>query len=82
MKRVEIANPFVGICHMQVCAVPDASDDEILALCNCENSSGTTNGWSTVIRENHPPSELWPIDRIKPINCPQYKGRKHFVVWC
>lgn len=37
MDRVLVIRTFVGICHMQVCAVNDATDEEILAVCNHAN---------------------------------------------
>lgn len=49
--RVTITNPFVGICHMQLCVVADATDEEILVVANGENPSGTTAGWGRVIRD-------------------------------
>lgn len=72
MKRVIITNPFVGILYMQVCAIHDASNEEILAICNKENPSGTTNGWGVVIREGD----------MKPVQCKEYSERKHFLISC
>jgi hypothetical protein len=34
MERVEITKAFMGICTMQVCAEKDATDKEILEVCN------------------------------------------------
>ena len=51
MKRVEITNMAVGICYMQVCTVLDATDEEILEICNYQNPSGTKQGWTKVIRK-------------------------------
>ena len=47
---------------MGVCAVNEATDQEILRVCNQENMSGTSNGWAHVIRENEPEGDtLWPV---------------------
>lgn len=42
MNKVVVTRPFMGICGMQVCAHKDATDEEILAVCNGENPSGTS----------------------------------------
>lgn len=82
MERVIVTNPMVGICHMQVCAVSDATDEEILSVCNRQNASGTSNGWSSVIREDAPSSETWPTEKMKPVACKDYPDRRHFLVAC
>ena len=46
MKRVVVTQPMIGICYMQVCAVTDASDEEILE----------------VARENNEDENLRPVD--------------------
>lgn len=73
LKRVEIARGIVGICHMQVCVVPDATDEEIIAVCNQENPAGTTNGWVRVVRNG---------DRQGPMPCANHEGRIHLLVAC
>lgn len=45
MKRVVITKAMIGICAMQVYAVKNATDEEILKVCNQENTAGTTKGW-------------------------------------
>jgi len=72
MNRVVVTRPVVGICYMQVCAVKDATDEEILRVANSENPSGTHNGWMTVIRQG----------KGKPVTCSDDKGRKHFLLSC
>lgn len=76
--RVVVTNPVVGICHMQVCALADATDEEILATCNHENPSGTTGGWCRVVRgaEQEPSENCWPV------TCNACPERKHFLVSC
>ena len=76
MKRVIITRPFHGLAGMQVCAKANATDKEILEVCNTQNPSGTSNGWSEVIRDDkeHPNSN--------PVQCEQHPDRKHFIILC
>lgn len=76
LKRVIVTNPFNGIFAMQVCAVSDATDEEILEVANRENPSGTTNGWCEVVRENY------EDEKARPVICSEYPERKHFLVIC
>ena len=78
MERVIVTAPFVGICHMQVCAESDATDEEILAVCNRENPSGTTCGWGHVVRTIGDGDH----ENMKPLPCADEKGRTHFLVAC
>ena len=64
----------LGLCYMQVCAVEDATDEEILAVCNRDNPAGTSKGWMEVVRENE------PDEAMRPIACDEYPGRKNFLV--
>ena len=72
MERVIVTNPFNGLCHMQVCAIADATDEEILEVCNRENPSGTSLGWCGVIREGDG----------APVQCQDFPDRTHFLVNC
>ena len=76
MKKVEITSTFVGICHMQVCVARDATDEEILEVCNRENPSGTTNGWSQVVREDEERPQM------EPVQCQDDPNRIHLLVAC
>lgn len=84
MERVEITQPFVSLIMMQVCAVEDASDEEILAVANKENPCGTTLGWCEVVRTMQDAPAL--IDEIKkmqlPAPCDTHTGRIHYLVTC
>jgi len=75
MKRVEVTKPVLGLCYMQVCAVGDATDAEILAHCNLTNPSGVTGGWSLVKRVSGNPNH-------SPVPCDIYEGRTHYIVAC
>jgi hypothetical protein len=77
IARVIITAPFVGIFHMQVCATLDATDEEILSVCNAENPSGTEMGWAEVIREANAEA-----DNMKPVVCATHSDRRHFLVMC
>ncbi len=70
MDRVVVTIPFSGICYMQVCAVSDATDEEILEVANSKNPSGTTNGWVEVAREDYErvdarPGRMWVYGTVK-----------------
>ena len=67
-----------SICYMQVCAVVDVTDQEILEACNRENPAGTENGWSRVIRSAKDVTEKTKI----PIACADHPERLHFLVMC
>jgi hypothetical protein len=81
LDRVVITKAFVGLLFMQVCALADATDEEILALCNRENPAGTTNGWSSVIRALEEEDEFITEEHL-PIVCGEYPERRHFLVAC
>jgi len=70
-----------NIFTMQVCAADDATDAEILAVCNRENPAGTQNGWSHVIRETDD-SKLGQEANKAPVACADHPGRTHFLVVC
>lgn len=78
MERIIITKPMIGIFGMQVCAVQDATDEEILQKCNSENPSGTTAGWGRVVRHLR---KQEPI-KILPVKCEKYPDRKHFLIYC
>ncbi len=80
MERVVVSRPVVFIGMMQVCAVDDAWDDEILEVCNQENPSGTTDGWSLVIRR--PDGSLGQEGNKAPVPCEDHPGRTHFLILC
>jgi len=69
------SGPLAALTTMQVCAVADADDKEILLVCNRDNPSGTTGGWQRVIRKR-----TEKIDGPGP--CADYPGRIHYLVQC
>ena len=75
MDRVEIICAMVGICHMRICAVKDATDEEILEVCNRGNLAGTRDGWTSVIREEG-------CENQRPLQCEDHPDRQHFLVAC
>ncbi len=80
VNRIHITRSIVGICHMQVCAESDATDEEILAHCNQQNRAGTSGGWTRVIREQ--PEGFWGTADMAPKRCADYPDRTHFLVAC
>lgn len=80
-ERVIVSKAMVGICGMQVCAVADATDEEILAVCNSENPAGTTNGWGEVVRAPEEGS-MFKTENSVPVACAEFPDRKHFLVLC
>ncbi len=81
MERVVVTREMIGVCWMSICAVDDATDEEILEVCNRENPSGTTGGWGRVIREKTEFSSL-ENENIRPVPCSQEQGRTHFIISC
>jgi hypothetical protein len=73
MERIVTTKPIVGICHMQVCAEADVTDEEILEHCNTGNPSGTMNGWSSIVRSP---------ENMAPVVCKDDPARLHFMVAC
>lgn len=81
MPRVEVTRQCFNMFTMQVCAVNDATDEEILAVCNRENPAGTTHGWSEVIRD--PDGSLGKEGNKAPLPCADHPDdRTHFLVLC
>lgn len=81
MERVIITRSVLGLCGMQVCAVKDATNDEILKVCNAKNPSGTGNGWSVVIRKIDESNIFMTKDKL-PVVCDDDKNRLHFIILC
>ena len=79
-ERVCVSMPVAGVYAMQVCAVDDATDEEILYVCNRDNPShaGYTK-WNEVVRDPKK-SNLGP--GAAPGPCAELKGRIHFIVRC
>ena len=61
---------------MQVCAVKNATDDEILKVCNEKNPAGTTLGWREVVRSDEDDLACGPVQ------CLDYSDRIHILVRC
>ena len=80
LPRVEITSYMLGLCYMQVCAVADATDEEILKECNSRNPSGTTHGWCVVIRTLEQTYKA--NEKMLPGPCADYKGRIHYLISC
>ena len=72
MARVVITRSVLGFAFMQVCAVKDVTDEEILEVANVQNPSGTELGWVRVHRGE---------DKTL-VQCLDDPGRLHFIVSC
>lgn len=81
MERVVVARPMIGICAMQVCAVADATDEEILGVSNRANPCGTREGWCSVVRQEEDGS-VFKVKENLPKICADDPNRKHFIILC
>lgn len=77
MEKIVVTRPILGLAHMQVCALATATDEEILAVCNRDNPSGTSLGWSRVYRNKTGKDKEWA-----PVQCLNEDERLHFIVGC
>lgn len=80
MSRVDIIKTVFNIFTMQVCAVDDASDEEILSVCNRENPSSIENGWSVVLRNSTCDGSFGREENKRPVACSMHPGRTHLLV--
>jgi len=67
---------------MQVCVVSDATDEEILRICNSENPQLVSGGWHTVVRDKDHARQLGVSEDAAPGNCVECKGRLHKIALC
>jgi hypothetical protein len=86
-QRVCVTLPFAGLRAMQVCAVEDATDKEILEVCNRENPQMVTGGWHTVVRTKEQVDKQGLIAKVSsesalPGKCVECPGRLHIIVLC
>lgn len=82
MDRVEVIQGVFAMIGMRVCAVADATDEEILAACNSQNTAGTQSGWTTVVRASEGDDSMFAGPNKVPKQCAEYGDRMHFVVLC
>ncbi|MBK6616339.1 hypothetical protein [Ottowia sp.] len=80
MDKVVITKRWLGLGGMQVCASRDATDKEILAVCNADNPAAIEAGWSTVVRSVDEPGGA--AGRHIPVACEANPGRVLLVVLC
>jgi hypothetical protein len=79
-ERVVITKAMIGLCFMAVCAVKDATDEEILRVCNSQNPAGTSQGWCFVVRELNEKDYI--TENMLPVECAEDNKRMHFLVGC
>lgn len=82
-SRVFLTGMFAGLFSEHVCAVPDATDEEILKACNdADNSIRPGSGkWDIVIRTKEDADRAKvSFEAGKPGQCVECPPRIHFVV--
>jgi len=80
MERIEVMKPVLRYLWMTVCAVDDATDDEILEACEKLNPAGTTMGWAAVVRTTD--GSFMHGGEQGPREVCDHPGRTHLVVVC
>ena len=80
-QRVLVTLPFAGLRAMQVCAVQDATNEEILKVCNEENPQLVTGGWHTVVRTEEDIKDGTSVEAL-PGRCVEFPDRLHIIVLC
>ena len=81
-QRVLVTMPYAGFRAMQLCAVADATDEELLAECNKDNPQLVTGGWHHIIRSLEDCKKHGINENAVPGDCVECKGRKHFIAVC
>ena len=81
MDKIIITRSALGLAAMQVCCEKNATDEEILEVCNTNNPSGTEQGWNIVL------SSKEDADRVEmsgsaPVVCGVYPERLHKIILC
>ena len=74
MSRASVVKPWAGVFGMIICVDANATDEQILAECNEQNPSGTSRGWTRVVRDEPAPRG--------PVACADRPDRIHFIVEC
>ena len=82
-ERVFLTGLYAGVWSNHVCVVPDATDEEILAVCNANEPSvyGKKYRWTRVIRTEEDAKAIgvsWKD--AKPGTCLECPPRIHMVV--
>ena len=78
MEKVIQTVAFVNIYTCQVCAEKDLSDKEVVRLLEESNPAGTSNGWSSIVREV---TDVF-AENCMPKPCGDYSDRMHYLVTC
>ncbi len=81
-QRVLVTLPWAGLRAMQVCVMKNATDEEILEVCNRENPQRTTGGWHTVVRSAEHARELHLDETSAPGQCHDCPDRMHKIAVC
>ena len=78
MEKVIQTVAFVNIYTCQVCAEKDLTDEEVVQLLEESNPTGTSNGWSSIVREV---TDVFD-ESCMPKPCADYPDRMHYLVTC
>lgn len=81
-QRVCVTLPYAGFRAMQVCVVQDATDQEILEVCNRENPQLVSRGWHTVVRDAAHAREIGVDECAAPGKCVECPDRLHKIAIC
>lgn len=83
-KRAMVTGAYAGLFACQVCVVPDATDEEILAVCNRDDPRTEGFSWTKVIRtkEDVKAEGLRSLDgsSVIPGQCVECPPRLHMIV--
>lgn len=79
-ERVFITNNWSGLYSMQVCVVPDATDEEILAECNKFERSHSGNHRWTIVMRTPEDAERAGTEFAEPGTCVECPPRIHMIV--
>jgi hypothetical protein len=78
MEKVIMTRSFINIYTAQVCAEKGLSDEDILREVNISNPSGTSKGWTSVVREV---TDVFK-ENCMPKQCADYPDRMHYLITC
>jgi len=81
-QRVLVTLPYAGFRAMQVCVVEEATDEEILKICNRENPQLVNGGWHTVVKSKKHAKECGVDENSAPGKCEDCPGRLHKIILC
>lgn len=76
-EDVIVTQPFMGLCHMQVCAHKDVPLHIVESEANLQNEAGTSGGWHLIAEGFHDIKE-----GQAPVPCKDDPARIHYLLVC